>query len=154
MHELPPILETDASLVTQCRDCDFPGYLILRPKQKAERFADAPLFAAELGGLLSVLEDAIIQVTQAARVYVLRFSEAQSSVHFHLLPRTDDIARRYANAMDRTLDHLIGPEIFEWVRQLTHIADGASMSPQTKSTAEAIRAIVKARVNRWQGGQT
>jgi hypothetical protein len=123
--------------------------MILRPKYPATRFREAPSFVTELGNMLIRLEDAIITATGAPRVYVLRFSEAQSSVHFHLFPRTDDIAREYARAMNRGLDNLIGPELFEWVRQRTHVDDASGMSKTTIDTAEAIRRILEQAADRY-----
>jgi diadenosine tetraphosphate (Ap4A) HIT family hydrolase len=139
MSELPPIFESTDSIVTQCRDCDFPGYLILRPRQSATRFGEVPLFAQELGPLLSILEEQIIKATGAAHVYVLRFSEAQGSVHFHLFPRTKDIADEYAKTTGGTSDQVNGPELFEWVRRRTRVTGADYLSPRTVFTARVIR---------------
>lgn len=139
MYELPLVFETDVSLVTMCVDTDVPGYLILRPKIHADHLIEANEFSTELGPILSRLEHAIIRVTAATRVYVLRFSEAQPSVHFHLFPRTAGITDMYAKACNRTDGRIIGPELFEWARQKFHIGLPCEISQATLNAGVSIR---------------
>jgi diadenosine tetraphosphate (Ap4A) HIT family hydrolase len=108
-------------------NCAVPGYMIVQPKQLVPRIGQAPEFATELGDILSRLEHALLSATGATRIYILRFSETHSSVHFHVFPRTDEMATRYIQAMRRLPGQIIGPELFEWARQEFYIADAGQM---------------------------
>ena len=101
--------------------------MIVQPKQLVARIGQAREFAAELGDILGRLECALLSATGATRIYILRFSETHSSVHFHVFPRTDEMAARYIQAMRRSPGQIIGPELFEWARQEFYIADAGQM---------------------------
>jgi hypothetical protein len=137
------VFETEASVATPCIDTDVPGYLILRPTVAATRLDQASGFAAELGQTLGWLEAAIIRTTAASRVYVLRFSEAEPALHFHLFPRTAALAAAYARVFGRLPGQVIGPELFEWARQTYHTPDAGSMSQATRDVAGAIRVYLR-----------
>lgn len=134
-----PVWRTEACIAAPCVDVDLPGYLILRPTRRAATFQDAPVFLAELGATLGLLEAAILQAVSAPRLYVLRFSEAEDSLHFHLFPRTTTLTAAYTEAFPRREGIVIGPELFEWARNAYRLRPGSGLSPGTLSVAASIR---------------
>jgi diadenosine tetraphosphate (Ap4A) HIT family hydrolase len=143
MPTLSPIYETRATTVTPCMNCAVPGYMIVQPKQLVARIGQAPEFATELGDILSRLEHALLSPTGATRIYILRFSETHSSVHFHVFPRTEEMAARYIQAMRRLPGQIIGPELFEWARQEFYIADAGQMPRKIADMAERISRLMQ-----------
>jgi diadenosine tetraphosphate (Ap4A) HIT family hydrolase len=124
-------------------NCAVPGYMIVQPKQSVARIGQAREFAAELGDILSRLERALLSATGATHIYILRFSETHSSVHFHVFPRTDEMAVRYIQAMRRSPSQIIGPELFEWARQEFYIADAGQMPREIGDMAERISRLMQ-----------
>jgi diadenosine tetraphosphate (Ap4A) HIT family hydrolase len=121
-----------------CKDCDVPGYLILLMSPTAESISGLQLEQlSNLGPVLAQLEDAVIRVTKADRVYILRFSEGSREVHFHIFPRTAALADQYLREV-ASPTALAGEGLFAWARQRFQTE---VLSQQTMETAARIRAM-------------
>ena len=90
----------------------------------------------ELGPVLAQLEVAITASTTAEHVYIARFSEGLLSVHFHLFPRSRDIAAEFAkeNPVEAGVN---GPLLFSWARRQCYVATPDMLSRGT--IAKAVR---------------
>ena len=136
------LLDTRFFIVTACADCDLPGYLIVRSRVSASTLGDLSEDAQrELGGLLARLEAAVVRVTLADRLYILRFSEAFEQVHFHLFPRSADLAAQWRTAYPRRLKdgNIDGPLLFAWARERFHVEAADRLSAQTRATVARIK---------------
>jgi diadenosine tetraphosphate (Ap4A) HIT family hydrolase len=143
MESLDPLLvhETTHFIVTACEDCDVPGYLIVRSRAETGLLRElTPEALGQLGGLLAKLEAAVLSTIHADRLYVLRFSEATTAVHFHLFPRTSEIARAWADAdeVKGPSRDINGPLLFAWARERWLVETG-KLSADTLDTAARIR---------------
>lgn len=137
---LTVVFESESFVVSPCRDCDVPGYLVLIARQEVETLSTLTSSTQELlGPTLARIELAIRQVTGAAHVYVLRFSEGLSAVHFHLFPRTDRVGSQWLAAAKPSDGELNGPYIFAWARIKFHVDDPAKLSSETLNSALQIK---------------
>lgn len=128
-----------------CGDCDVPGYLVLCSRRPATSLTDLTGDGREeLGVTLDLLERAVSSIIKPDRIYMLRFSEALDTLHFHIFPRTAELGARFAleNAGDELA--LNGPAVFMWARRTFAVADGAKLSRQTIETGEEIRRWIAA----------
>lgn len=136
---LAPVLDTAQFSVVPCRDCDVPGYLILIPKFSGAKIKDLPVdVQMAFGPAIGNVESAIRQVTQAERVYIMRFSEAMESVHFHLFPRTADMASKFLSENKTGDDGINGPLLFAWARKKYFVKTPDLLSENTLQTATKI----------------
>ncbi|GAB2944911.1 hypothetical protein GCM10027280_37150 [Micromonospora polyrhachis] len=90
--------------VAHAFDTALPGWLILVPRRHVTAIADlSDSEAANLGGWQVRISRALKAVTGCVKTYVVQFAEAEgfAHVHFHIVPRMDDLAP------DR-----LGPNIF------------------------------------------
>ena len=143
---LPIIFESEHFIAMPCRDVDLPGYIILRTKAPIARFDDLPAEALRgLGSALQLLESAVLNVTGAERVYILRFSEGTASVHFHVFPRTLTLAHRWqeSDPIAKTLAGLYGEYIYGWSRTAHKVVPNTGLSAATLNIAEAIRSFIR-----------
>ena len=142
--ELPEVFASPSYLASPCRDCDIPGYLILHPRKQTDTIAGIqPESLAELGPVLARLETAIYAATGAEHVYVVRFSESLSAVHFHLFPRTRELAERWREAAPDVADQGINaPLLFAWARIHRYVPSVKELSPETLAMAVAIAAAL------------
>ncbi|MCZ4119776.1 HIT family protein [Streptomyces sp. H39-S7] len=90
--------------VVHALDTALPGWLVLLPRRHVtavHELTDAE--AAALGTWQVGLSRALHRVTGCAKTYVIQFAEAEgfSHVHFHIVPRMDDLPRE-----------LRGPRVF------------------------------------------
>jgi diadenosine tetraphosphate (Ap4A) HIT family hydrolase len=140
---LPTILSTANFIASPCMDCDLPGYLVLvshESKNALSQLSTAAL--AELGPTIARLESAIVQVSGAEHVYVVRFSEGLAAIHFHLFPRTRQLATQWLASAKPPDGNLNGPYIFAWARIRYHVEDTGTLSPSTLKAAEQIRSLL------------
>lgn len=141
---LPNVFETPFFTAAPCLDCDVPGYLVLQPKETEPNLHELSLATQrELGPALGSLENSIRLVTKAEHVYVLRFSEGLSSVHFHIFPRTQEMAQQW-NIENPSLakNGINGPLLFAWARIKHHVDNPLSVSTQTRLTAAEIAKLL------------
>jgi diadenosine tetraphosphate (Ap4A) HIT family hydrolase len=123
-----------------CRDCDVPGYLILLPLSPSGRFSELGGAAlAALGPTLATLEGAVLAVTECERVYLLRLSEGIESIHFHVFPRTSQMAAQFRKEMKFSEAGLNGELLFYWARQRFKVDSPAALSTTTLAVAEQLR---------------
>jgi diadenosine tetraphosphate (Ap4A) HIT family hydrolase len=126
---------------TGCSDCEVPGYLILSLRSNAPWLSDLPIEPlSQLGKIVAVLAAQIKAVTHAERVYILRFSEGNPAVHFHLFPRTEQLAHEWREATGRRPDDsLIGEDLFSWARIHKRKSPGAPPSDAVESALVSMR---------------
>jgi diadenosine tetraphosphate (Ap4A) HIT family hydrolase len=136
---LAPVFRNAHFQAVPCRDCDVPGYLILLPLTPADRFNDlgAPALAV-LGPTFAALEGALIDIIGCERVYFLRLSEGLNSVHFHVFPRTAELAVRFHMEMTPKDADINGELLFYWARKMFKVDSPAALSPATLVTAKEI----------------
>lgn len=120
------VWRTEHWRVAHATDAALPGWLVVLPVEHATSLdhvsAEA---AAELGGLLRALTEALIRVTGCVKTYVMLLAEAEgfSHLHFHVVPRAADLA-----------DDLRGPRIFGLLG-----ADEVHRVPDDEQDALAVR---------------
>jgi len=142
---LPTVFGSENLIAAPCIDTDVPGYLVLRAiAQHTHLYETAKSFQSELGVALSLLEFGISTVTGAPHVYIARFSEASASIHFHLFPRTEELAQSFLRENPGVIDGVNGPLLFDWARRKYHLGDPGRLSATTISTAERIASACKA----------
>jgi diadenosine tetraphosphate (Ap4A) HIT family hydrolase len=138
------VLQTDTFTASPCLDCDLPGYLVLVANEDQNAVSSlSPHAQAELGPTMGRLESAIKQVTRAEHIYVLRFSEGLSSVHFHFFPRTSQLAEQWLSSATPPERDLNGPHIFAWARIRYHVDAPEHLSANTLETAKSIREVLQ-----------
>ena len=107
-----------------------PGWLVVVPRRHTLRVAEhSPAEAAELGGLLVAASRALEEVTGCLKTYVAQFAEAEgfAHVHFHVVPRPDDLPA------DRR-----GPRVFAYLAD-----DAAEVSEEERDElARRLRAAI------------
>ncbi|RKP46012.1 hypothetical protein [Trinickia fusca] len=101
--------------LVQATSYRLPGYLILEALSPVTQFADLPVDAdADLVACFRVAEQVLAALLNAERVYFLRFGESTQTIHFHVVPRTAEIAQRYCHPSAVT-PGLNGAEIVSWI---------------------------------------
>lgn len=137
--KLPTVFTSEDLIAAPCIDTDVPGYLVLRATTQHKHLYETTAgFQRELGVVLGRLELCISSVTEAQHVYIARFSEASSSVHFHLFPRTAKLATDFLRENPTIIDGVNGPLLFDWARRKYHVDDPEKLSAATISTAQRI----------------
>ncbi len=103
--------------VEPCRTCAAPGYLIVGSKKPAASLADLNAEAlAALGPTLALATRAIEAVVRPERVYCALFAEQTRHVHFHLFPRTTELARQFLARHPQDAE-ISGPRLMDWARR-------------------------------------
>jgi diadenosine tetraphosphate (Ap4A) HIT family hydrolase len=137
---LSPVYQSAHFQAVPCRDCNVPGYLILLPRSPSSRFSELGGAAlAALGPTIATLEDAVLNVTECERIYLLRLSEGTKSIHFHVFPRTSEMAVQFRKEMKFNEAGLNGELLFYWARQHFKVASPAELSTTTLAVAERLR---------------
>ena len=141
---LPIVLSSECFMATPCRDCDVPGYLILRCTLSSESLSELPSQCLdEIGHAIARLEAAIHSLLHPPKIYVLRFSEGFSAVHFHVFPRSEELAAEWRMSTCRGNEQaLIGEDIFSWARRHFRVPGPESLSARTLQTAERLQAML------------
>jgi diadenosine tetraphosphate (Ap4A) HIT family hydrolase len=137
--DFDPIYASTYFKCTPCSDCDVPGYLILvacPPADALWKLQSDQL--AEYGRLMARLEQAVAKVTQAERVYILRFSEGTRQVHFHIFPRTTALLEKFRQCNPENRN-LTGEAIYGWARLYYRTE---ALSAKTKETAARLRELL------------
>lgn len=92
-----------------------PGYLILESHFPATQFDALPPEAdAYLAKCFRIAERILHALISPERVYFLRFGESTQAIHFHVVPRTRDVAQRFCHPATVALG-LNGAEIVSWI---------------------------------------
>ena len=112
------------------------GWLVLKPLRHVEMIADlTPDEAAALGTLLRRAAGAMRDVLNPVKVYVSLYAEAENAahIHFHLIPRHDDLAE------DR-----LGPWVFHFLAEAHRERRNLGDVEAAGRAAGAIRARLQA----------
>jgi diadenosine tetraphosphate (Ap4A) HIT family hydrolase len=115
-----------------------PGYLIVDTAMDVVRFAEIPPEErANLITIFQIAEELLIRLLGAERVYTLRFGESVNALHFHVVPRTREVAL----ACGQTSEPLNGAKVVEWIWE-NHVrlgytdADICNFSMQARQSAQ------------------
>lgn len=88
------IFRTRFWYVVHAYDSALPGWLVLVARRHIKAVAElTPDEASELGALITLVSQALGQVTGCVKTYVIQFAEAAGHphVHVHIVPRMSDI---------------------------------------------------------------
>lgn len=111
------IFETEYFLAEQSAECPIPGYLLVSPKQPIPDFSRiSEEMAADLGRAVCLACRTVEEIIEPEQVYVARFGEAVTFIHFHIFPRTRWLLDEYAKAVGTSTGPISGPQIFDWTR--------------------------------------
>ncbi|MDH5976098.1 hypothetical protein L8R98_04860 [Vibrio splendidus] len=136
------ILETEYFTVSQCNNCDVPGYLIVACKENLSSLSDLPREAKyQLGILLSDVESSITKVVESEKVYCCKFGEAASIIHFHLFPRTVSLSTVFLEFYPEQKSLIHGPVLFDWARDYYKVETGC-FSSETIVAFNRIKALL------------
>jgi diadenosine tetraphosphate (Ap4A) HIT family hydrolase len=139
---LPPLFANQHFTVEPCSSCVVPGYLIVAPKLPVTSLAELNSAAlAALGPTLALATHVIEVVIQPERVYCALFAEQTRHVHFHLFPRTAELARQFlaSHPEDAVIS---GPRLLDWARRTLPRA-----APENDDVTEKLRAYCKNHVS-------
>ncbi|WP_223459850.1 MULTISPECIES: HIT family protein [unclassified Pseudomonas] len=119
-------------VISHCRDCDIPGYMIISLKRDISRLAELnPAESAELMKGLAFTERALNTLFSPEKIYIMRISELNHELHFHVFPRYASVTQLYlAEHNERIID---GPFFFSWTRK-------KFSSSQSEPTQEVLNA--------------
>lgn len=113
-----PIHGNQHFTVELCGTCGVPGYLIVAPRVPVGSLSElAPDALTALGPTLAFATRAIETVIQPERVYCALFAEQAHHVHFHLFPRTAELARQFL-ASHSGHTEISGPHLMDWARRV------------------------------------
>lgn len=111
------IFETEHFTVTQAENYAVPGYIIIFSKQECVNMADfSPEQASDLFQCIAKAESLLHALLEPERVYILRFGEALPRIHFHVFPRTAEIAAAYTQQVDDAPPYN-GAKLIDWIWQ-------------------------------------
>lgn len=103
-------------VISHCRDCDVPGYMIISFQRLVSNIADlSSAESAELMNGLAFAERALLSEFAPEKIYIMRVSELNPELHFHVFPRYACITKLYlAEHNEAVID---GPLFFSWARK-------------------------------------
>jgi len=103
-------------IISHCRDCDIPGYMIISLKRDIRRLAELSAEeSAELMSGLAFTERALNTLFSPEKIYIMRISELNHELHFHVFPRYASVTKLYLAEHN---EHIIdGPFFFSWARK-------------------------------------
>ncbi|WP_411741611.1 HIT family protein [Pseudomonas sp. GL-RE-20] len=103
-------------VISHCRDCDIPGYMIIALKRKILKLEElSSTESAELMKSLAFTEQALNTLFSPEKIYIMRISELNHELHFHVFPRYASVTKLYlAEHSERIID---GPFFFSWTRK-------------------------------------
>ncbi|MGC3961238.1 MAG: hypothetical protein QM813_25910 [Verrucomicrobiota bacterium] len=111
-----PIYGNQYFTVETCATCAVPGYLIVGPKLPVTSVSEMnPEVLAALGPTLALATRAIEAVLRPERIYCALFAEQTRHVHFHLFPRTAELARQFLASHPQDAE-ISGPRLLDWAR--------------------------------------
>jgi len=103
-------------IISHCRDCDIPGYMIISLKRGIFKLAElSSAESAELMKGLEFTEQALNTLFSPEKIYIMRISELNHELHFHVFPRYASMTKLYLAEHN---EHIIdGPLFFSWTRK-------------------------------------
>ncbi|RON01636.1 hypothetical protein BK659_24285 [Pseudomonas brassicacearum] len=103
-------------VISHCRDCEIPGYMIISLQRLTSKLAElTSAESAELMNGLAFAERALNTLFSPEKIYIMRISELNPELHFHVFPRYASVTKLYlAEYNERIID---GPLFFSWARK-------------------------------------
>ncbi|GAB3479794.1 HIT domain-containing protein [Azotobacter salinestris] len=119
-------------VISHCRDCEVPGYMIISFQRLVSKLAElSSAESAELMNGLAFAERALNTLFSPEKIYIMRISELNPELHFHVFPRYASVTKLYlAEHNERIID---GPFFFSWARKRF----GSSQSEPTQEVLDA-----------------
>ena len=112
------INETEYYRLVHSDECAVTGYLILFAKPKAHSIMELPMPAVmELGQMLQQATAAISSVIKPQRIYCCSVGELMPQVHFHLFPRTQQLAEEYLANHPQDINGINGFQLLDWAKK-------------------------------------
>lgn len=112
------VFENEHFIIKQCSDVSVPGYLIIEPKIEVFYLSDLSQDVLQLlTSLLAKVEKILREVLRVEQIYIVKFSELNKVIHFHIFPRTESIFQTYIQDNPSKRDQISGPLIFDWSRK-------------------------------------
>ena len=97
-------------------DALIPGYLIIRPNRKLEKFTELNIEEQlAFAGTVSICENIIEEIINPERIYLLNFAEIDRNLHFHIFPRSKELGEEFK--LIHKQEQINGPFLFQWARQ-------------------------------------
>ncbi len=110
------IYSGDHIVISHCRDCEIPGYMIISLRRPISKLAELSLTESfELMNGLAFSEQALSSLYSPEKIYIMRISELNPELHFHVFPRYASTTKLYLAEHN---EHIIdGPFFFSWARK-------------------------------------
>jgi diadenosine tetraphosphate (Ap4A) HIT family hydrolase len=127
-------------VIEQCRDCAIAGYLIVSPLRSAtaiDKLDNETL--ARLGLVLARAVKAVERAVSPLRVYCAQFGEQDTSVHFHIFPRTKVVTEAFLTEYPAQRGLIHGPMFLDWARETFKTDAGSSI---LKPSIDQLRHII------------
>ncbi|ENM5776287.1 hypothetical protein [Vibrio mimicus] len=133
------IFQNEHFVVSQCRTCNIPGYLILECRAQASSVSELPRnVQMELGVLLGQLELGVIKALNPEQVYWGKFGETGGNLHFHVFPRLNAMTAQYLKCYPTQEELIHGPMLFDWAREHYKV-EGGELSIEVLSILSEIK---------------
>lgn len=103
-------------VISHCRDCEIPGYMIISLRRPISKLTELSLLeSSELMNGLAFAERALNTLFSPEKIYIMRISELNPELHFHVFPRYASVTKLYlAEHNENIID---GAFFFSWVRK-------------------------------------
>ncbi|UMZ14041.1 hypothetical protein I9018_10185 [Pseudomonas sp. MPFS] len=103
-------------IISHCRDCEIPGYMIISLQRPTSKLTELSFSEkVELFNGLAFAEQALNTLFSPEKIYIMRISELNPELHFHIFPRYASATTLYlAEHNERIID---GPLFFSWARK-------------------------------------
>ncbi len=137
------IYSGDHIVISHCRDCDIPGYMIISIRRPISKLAELSLAERlELMNSLVFSERALSTLFSPDKVYIMRISELNPELHFHVFPRYASETKLYLAEYN---EHIIdGPYFFSWARKKFR-----SLQPEPTQEVLDAQSILKKTLNAY-----
>jgi len=102
--------------ISHCRDCEIPGYMIISFKRTVSKLGElSSAEGTELMNGLAFAERALQSALSPEKIYIMRISELNPELHFHVFPRYASVTKLYlVEHNEPTID---GSSFFSWARK-------------------------------------
>ena len=103
-------------VIFHCRDCEIPGYMIISLQRPISKLTELSLAeSSELMNALAFAEHALNTLFSPEKIYIMRISELNPELHFHVFPRYASVTKLYL--AEHKEDIIDGPFFFSWARK-------------------------------------
>jgi diadenosine tetraphosphate (Ap4A) HIT family hydrolase len=109
------IWESEYFTLSQSGEYRVPGYLLLHSKRKVELIADFSWNeSTELMRCLALAERLLQELLAPERIYISKFGEVNPQIHFHVLPRTEQLGLAFTRQTGAT-EPYNGARLMDWI---------------------------------------